>query len=184
MSLPQSQPLSLPPQAGDTTTLPLPPLAIPEASPSAALNPAQSPAYHITVPNHFDALTDLSQWLEALAPRLGLSQRGLFRLQMTTEEAVTNIIQNAYTDDREHQIQVSLHPCDRGLTLSICDDGLSFNPLHYPEAQPPKTLELAQEGGMGIQLIRHFSDACFYHRAADRNVLQLVIYDTPQGGTS
>lgn len=163
----------------------------------------------ITVLNHLDSLTELSQWLEQLAPRLNLSPRGLFRLQLMTEEAVTNIIQNAYGDDRgddrgsdcgsdrgddcgsdrgpdrgncpTHMIQVSLSHCDREFTLTICDDGLFFDPLHHPRSAPPKTLDSAQQGGVGIQLIRHFSDGCMYQRCHDRNILKLMINDPLEG---
>ena len=143
----------------------------------------------ITVPSHLDALGELSQWLEQLAPGLELSARGLFRLQLMMEEAVTNIIQNAYGEDGSsvdspdrgnpgtRLIQVFLGQCDREFTLTICDDGLCFDPLQHRRSALPKTLALAPPGGAGIQLIRHFSDICVYQRCHDLNVLKLVIND-------
>ncbi|MGA1602869.1 MAG: ATP-binding protein [Prochlorothrix sp.] len=131
--------------------------------------------YQVTVPNTLDSLLTLSQWLEQVALALNLSARALFRLQLAAEEAVTNIIQNAYGDDRSHEIQVCLSQVDRHLTLRIQDDGLSFNPLQYANQSFPMTLEAAQKGGMGLHLIRHFSDECRYQRRGEFNVLEVVL---------
>jgi serine/threonine-protein kinase RsbW len=133
--------------------------------------------YELSLKNHLDDLGILSDWLSDRAQQLGISQQALFRLQLVMEEVVSNTIQNAYVDTDEHTIAIQLSYQDHTICVSVTDDGIAFNPLEYPEAILPKSLEEAEIGGLGIHLMRHYTDACQYQRKNNVNILTMTIYD-------
>jgi len=137
----------------------------------------QPARYEFVLTNRLDDLTQLSQWINDLANQLQISAKGVFRVELILEEAVTNIINYAYVDDEEHTIRVTLLYSDQTLTVELRDDGIPFDPLQRPEVQLPKTLEEATEGGLGIHLIRSYVDECNYQRDEDSNVLSLKIFN-------
>ncbi len=133
--------------------------------------------YQLTLKNRFEDLEVLSNWIDYLSEVLGISYRDTFRLQLATAEAVTNIIQNAYENKGEHDIFVDLSKEGETIKVSFRDNGIFFDPLAYPEAELPKNLESAKEGGLGIHLIRNYADACDYKRTNNQNILVLAIKD-------
>lgn len=61
------------------------------------------------------------------------------------------------------------------LQVQLRDDGQSFNPLDYPEAAQPKSLDEAVEGGLGIHLIRNYAQECRYERRGRENWFTIVL---------
>ena len=58
---------------------------------------------------------------------------------------------------------------DAGLTVS--DSGLAFDPLSLPAKGSPKSLDEASRGGLGLPMLRHFSDWMRYRHEGGRNQL-------------
>jgi anti-sigma regulatory factor (Ser/Thr protein kinase) len=139
-----------------------------------------SSSHQITLTNQLEQLEKLSNWLNDLADRLGFASQVGFRLDLILAEIVTNIIENAYEDDTVHYIKVDLQYFDNKVALQIEDDGFPFNPLERPEVEFPEKLEDAKIGGLGIHLIRNYSDECNYQRVKNRNRLKVVIYHSPK----
>lgn len=143
---------------------------------SSSNNPEIDPSDEkIVLENHLDELERLSDWLVEVAKRHELSQRLLFHLELVIAEAVTNVIQNAFTDDEAHKIPLWLGFKNDAVVIEIRDDGLLFDPLQYPEAKLPQSLEDATEGGLGIHLIRSYCRECVYRREGNENILTLVL---------
>ncbi|MGK7943184.1 MAG: ATP-binding protein [Microcystaceae cyanobacterium] len=140
---------------------------------------SKSTPAQISLANQLEELERLSAWLSEIGDSLNLSNRAIFGLDLILAEAVTNIIDNAYQDDQVHQIQIKLATIesDQKVILTIEDDGIPFNPLETPEAELPATLEEAKIGGLGIHLIRNYSDECYYQRQDDQNYLKIVVYN-------
>lgn len=132
----------------------------------------------LVLKSRLDELTTLSQWVEQLSSQLGLSPRGAFRLELVLTEAVTNVIENAYEDDQEHEITITLHYQDHTATVHLIDDGLPFDPLQQPEVVLPTSLDEATAGGLGIHLIRRYTDDSQYQRVGHENILTMTIRDT------
>lgn len=143
---------------------------------SSSNNPEINPSDEkIVLENHLDELERLSDWLVEVAKRHELSQRLLFYLELVIAEAVTNVIQNAFTDDEAHKIPLWLGFENDAVVIEIRDDGLLFDPLQYPEAEMPQSLEDATEGGLGIHLIRSYCRECVYRREGNENILTLIL---------
>ncbi|MDJ0730498.1 MAG: ATP-binding protein [Crocosphaera sp.] len=137
-------------------------------------NPYSSP-YKIRLFNQHEELERMSDWLSLLAERLEISDNIVFRLDLLLAEVVTNIIDNAYSDDAEHFIELELDYSKTQVTLKIEDDGIPFNPLDKPEVEFADDLESVKIGGLGIHLIRQYSDECNYQRLDGKNCLEIVI---------
>ena len=139
---------------------------------------AEPVLYTLVLENRLDELTTVSEWINELASQLGISPKGTFRVDLALAEAVTNIIDYAFDDEAEHSIEVTLQYANHKATIQITDDGKPFDPLQAPEVVLPRSLEEAQEGGLGIRLIRHYTDECHYRRQDGKNLLSMVILDT------
>lgn len=135
--------------------------------------------YEFSLKNRYEELSKLSDWLNLLASQIKVSPRGMFRLELVLTEAVTNIIDNAYEDDREHEIELLLlrHELDV-VEIQIRDDGLPFDPQQYAEWVAPHSLQEAKEGGLGIHLIRSYTDSLQYERRNNRNLLTMTFSDS------
>lgn len=129
--------------------------------------------------NHLDDLDRLSDWIVEVSEQYSFSQKLSFYLELVIAEAVTNIIQNAYLDQDEHTIPILLSCDDHRVRVEIKDDGLPFDPLQQPEVTFPTRLEEADEGGLGIHLIRSYTQECCYRRQHNQNVLTLTLSKEP-----
>ncbi len=139
---------------------------------SSAHIPATEPP--LVLKRQLEELDILSQWVHDLADRFGLAAADQYRLDLVLAEAVTNIMQNAYTDAAEHEIAVIPHWQGDRLQIQIRDDGVPFDLSQQPEFIFPENLEAAKVGGLGIHLIRSYTNECRYHRDGTENVLTLV----------
>ena len=131
-------------------------------------------ASRLVIPNRLEALRPMSEWLEESIRGRGLPESLAFRFDLCANEAVTNIISYAYADGAPHEISLRLFRDGDAVCLEIEDDGAAFNPLQRPEHAQPASLEDADIGGLGVDLIRSFMSDCRYVRRDGRNVLTLA----------
>ncbi len=114
-----------------------------------------------------DAATD---WLMA---RQG-SATDVWFVNLAVDELVTNCVKYAYSDSREHVIDVELQIADGHLIVTVVDDGREFNPLTIPPPDLKLPLEERPIGGLGIHLLLSVSDKMTYERRDNQNRLVLV----------
>jgi len=89
------------------------------------------------------------------------------------EEIFSNIIRYAYTDSIEHQVHISLKKSNDNILIKIIDDGIPFNPLeHHTETLSDPAASV--DRGMGLTLIKTFSNSISYERVDDHNHLQIT----------
>lgn len=136
----------------------------------------------LTIHNHISEIRRMSQWLDAASRQFGLPAELLFKFDLCANEAVTNIISYAFPENGNHEISLRLSVINLVASLEIGDDGIPFNPLAAPEHVQPASLEEANIGGLGIDLIRRFMDECKYARHNGRNVLKMAV-NVPQTST-
>lgn len=156
-------------------TEPLEPLTLPMHF--SEIPNGESCTYQIFLGNQVEQLDKLSNWLDTLVEYLNISSQMAFRIDLILSEAVTNIIENAYDNQQTHLIQVELRYFNSKAILCVEDDGVPFNPLEKPEVELSDKLEDTKIGGLGIHLIRCYSDECNYQRETYTNRLDIVVYD-------
>ena len=129
----------------------------------------------LQIVNRFNELQVLSDWVADISERLGLSARVSFQLDLVLTEAVTNVIENAYSDGADHKITVAIAQTPPLIEVQIRDGGQPFNPLDYPEMVKPQSLAEATVGGLGIHLIRSYAQECRYERRGQENWFTIVL---------
>lgn len=129
----------------------------------------------LTVENRLAELARVERWLEGVLQRWTLSDRTVFAVDLLINEAVTNVINHAYSDTATHQITISLTDAATRIVVEIIDDGAAFDPLAAPPMEPGQDLAHASIGGRGIHLIKSYSAEHDYRRVAGRNHLTLAI---------
>lgn len=129
--------------------------------------------HRLTVRNEPDDVAKASEWLQQIARTAELPADLIFRIDLCAAEALTNVISYAVPESRGFAIDLELRLAETEVALSIDDPGQPFNPLVMPEPQRPASLETAPIGGLGIHLLRQYSDDCAYRRQNERNVLTM-----------
>ena len=132
--------------------------------------------HRLVVPNRVSELRRVSEWVRNFALERQLNRDLVYALELSVNEALTNIISYAYRDDVRHDIVVELFAPQNRIHVKIEDDGAPFNPLELMAEEPPQSLEKSRPTGRGIPLMRNLMDELHYVRSDNRNVLTMVMH--------
>lgn len=124
------------------------------------------------IANDLADLDILQQHLKKLQGLWLLPSKTVAEINLVLEEVIANII--AHGDcSKPHPITVTLARDGQELTMTVSDEGPSFDPTIC--AAPDITLPLRERtaGGLGLHIVRTFCTCCSYTRQNDRNILQL-----------
>jgi sigma-B regulation protein RsbU (phosphoserine phosphatase) len=125
---------------------------------------------------------EASRWQASLAAEFGLSHDDAYRLDLCVEELVTNVVKYAPAECADLRVEMRVEIEGNLLRLTFVDPCPGFDPFARPAPAKAHSIEEAVVGGLGIQLMREFSDAHRYQRLDDRNVVELVFKLTPADG--
>lgn len=97
-----------------------------------------------------------------------------FKIRLSVEEAVENVVRYAY-DGGIGWLEVGSELEDDGVVLSIelRDAGVVFNPLELPEPDIDATVEDRKVGGLGIFLCKKMMDSVAYRYENGCNILTM-----------
>ena len=129
--------------------------------------------YSFELKSDLSELDTLCQHLETFGQKIGLSKKFIFEVNLVLDELFTNIISYGFDDDSEHIIKVTMTLQNKGLCLSIEDDGKPFNPVEFKTPDVSCSIEECKIGGLGIHIIRKLMDDICYERCKNKNVLKL-----------
>ena len=95
------------------------------------------------------------------------------QVRLIIEEIFSNVIRYAFSDSQEHMVEVQLKKTTDEISIQITDDGIPFNPLEH---QPGISTDPASsvDGGMGLTLIKTFSNSITYERVDGHNQLLIT----------
>jgi serine/threonine-protein kinase RsbW len=121
------------------------------------------------IKNDLADLNILRGQLQALQSAWSLPAKTVTEINLVMEEIIVNIIQHG-DHTRQNLINITLKKEGEELTMTVADNGPSFDPTNC--ASPDTTLPLQQRkcGGLGIHLVRTLCSCCSYARANDSNV--------------
>lgn len=120
-----------------------------------------------------EALSELAQFLEEKSQALGLSSRDRQALELTADEAVTNVINYAYPEGSPGPVRVRLAKEGDWLVMTIEDDGEAFNPVGVEAPDLDSSLEERRIGGLGLYLMEKMMDRV--ERTRSQGVNRLVL---------
>ncbi len=99
----------------------------------------------------------------------------VYKIDLSIEEMLTNVIKYSYDDNDRHEISVYLQIDPDRILLEMRDDGHEFNPLEAPLSDLSDEIELRRVGGMGIHLTRTMVDAISYLRDGNTNMVAVSV---------
>jgi serine/threonine-protein kinase RsbW len=125
----------------------------------------------------FNKLDNIREFVGQAAVDAGLDEKQVYAVQLSADEACTNVIEHAYGGECDDQIEVTCNITDAGLTIIVKDHGQVFDPGSVPEPDLGSDLSKRGIGGLGLYLIRNMMDRVEYESSTDYgNVLTMVKY--------
>lgn len=129
--------------------------------------------YELTVPAQHENLSLIGEFVVAVARRAGFDDKGIFHIQLATDEACTNVIEHAYAD-REGSIHLVCTVRTDRLVIQIHDTGVPFNPLEVPPPNLNGPLEERETGGLGLHFMRSVMDEVKFEFDENGNRLTMI----------
>ena len=126
----------------------------------------------ITLPACLENLEPLQEFVTACARDHALPEDRIPKLQLASEEALMNIFSYAYPDDAPGDVTVRcLCRNEDELLISFEDMGDAFDVLSVEDPDTELSLEDRNIGGLGIFFIKQMTDAVWYTRKENKNIL-------------
>jgi anti-sigma regulatory factor (Ser/Thr protein kinase) len=142
--------------------------------------PAAEPPAALTIRADTRDARRASGWLEFVARAHNVPLEQVVRLDHCLDEALANVIRHggptAVSSPVHLQFAVRRGHGACTAELSVSDAGVAFDPSTFRAAAPrPASLVDATPGGLGLLLIRNFSDELGYCRSQGRNHLTITV---------
>ena len=128
----------------------------------------------LVLANRMEEVPRLVALLDSFGAGAGLSDDVVFRLTVTLDEVVTNIVRHAFDAPGGHEILLGITVNDGLVTAVVEDDGPPFDLRTVPPADVDAPIELRPIGGLGVHLVRSLTQSLEYHRRGERNILTLT----------
>lgn len=123
----------------------------------------------------FDPVKDkTAQIIEYImaSPDMPEDEGVLFKIRLSVEEAVENIVQYAYPQGQGYLI-VSVDRNGNTLKITFKDEGIQFNPLEQADPDISLSAEERNIGGLGIFLCKQLMDNVSYEYDKKCNILTM-----------
>ena len=138
--------------------------------------------YHKIFPAKLDKLYEMLAFIKSYESFQNISPSILDHIILATEEALVNIINYGYPNEKNGTIEITCenphkHP---GIKIIIRDRGVPFNPVeNIPSNLPSLSSVISNDeclGGYGIHILVGLMDHVEYKRMNGRNILSLTKY--------
>lgn len=126
------------------------------------------------MPARLESLHDLVAFIIGFAGQAGSSKEMQNRIELVAEEALVNIIKNAYPSSPGDIEVRCMTGEEAALTVEIRDAGLAFDPLQSATPDVGAGLDERKVGGLGVFFIRRMTDGLAYRRDQDQNIFTMT----------
>ncbi|MFY8148599.1 MAG: ATP-binding protein [Prochlorococcaceae cyanobacterium] len=124
-----------------------------------------------------------SSWLRQSGVALAMPEEQIDRLELCLNEVLANLVEHGGEATAEHPIQLLLGaiqpPGICGAELVVCDRGKPFDSSQASSKPIPGRLDEATPGGLGLRLVKAFSDEVTYQALDGRNELRIAMHWSP-----
>ena len=131
------------------------------------LVPATETKEHLELSLRSDNILDIQDSLsviEEFLTRKDINPMIVNRVELSTEEIITNILDFAYKDKYRHYIDICISIYENRISVSIKDDGKPFNPITY---------DTTNSLGLGLGLAKNIVSKLDYKYFSGQNMLFL-----------
>ncbi len=137
----------------------------------------------LVIPNDTKYLNTVRDFVVEVVANSAFPKIDMGRIVLAVDEAVTNIIEHAYSNRREGEvdIQLELQANATKFECVIHDSGIHFNPELVSNPDMEDHVAAGRKNGLGIFLMRQIMDKVDYEfEEGVVNRLRLIKYVTPE----
>ena len=127
-----------------------------------------------TFPASFDYLDEIRDLVAQAARRGGFTDKEVYSLQLAADEAASNIIEHAYEGVAGGSIEIDCEVHGDMLTITMRDEGKTFDPANVKPPNLKADLSERQIGGLGVYLMRKLMDEIHYETQGTINILTMI----------
>ena len=128
----------------------------------------------ITVDAELAQLELVYAFVEEQFTQCGFEQKAVKEMSIIVDEIFSNIAFYAYPQEKgKLTVEFTFNPSTEEAALVFIDSGVPFNPLNVP-APDLDNPEERREGGLGIFLVRRYSDRLQYEYTENQNMLRVI----------
>lgn len=131
-------------------------------------------SFALRVPAQVRFISQVVEVVSEAANHANLDSDDVFRCQLVTDEACSNIIEHAYENVAEGTIEVRCFAEPKHLEINLYDTGVKFNPVEKMPYEFPPNLSTLEPGGLGLQLMYHYMDVVQFLSTDDHNHLKMI----------
>ncbi|MGV6872374.1 ATP-binding protein [Pseudochelatococcus sp. B33] len=125
------------------------------------------------VPARLESIALIQTEIERAAEGV-LDAGKIFRLAMSVEELVTNVVTHGGAGGTAIGVTIVTDP--GSLQIELSDAGMAFDPFsETPAPRLDEPVETRAVGGLGVHLVGKMVDGVSYHRIGGRNHIRLVM---------
>ncbi|RLD67259.1 MAG: ATP-binding protein [Bacteroidetes bacterium] len=129
----------------------------------------------INIKSRTSGLEIMNQQLARIVEEWNISKDVAFAMNLALEEITTNIINYGYKGLEDYDITIRFTLERHNLRIQIKDGAKEFNPLDIEDPDSlDKPLEERDIGGLGIHLVKKFTDNFSYRRTNNKNIVTLT----------
>lgn len=122
-----------------------------------------------------DHLHMVTALINSIGEQLNLTEKMSFALELSVDEAFTNICNHAYPTSEKGEVVVIIEITLTDLQITLLDWGVPFDRSALPQYDKNIPLEQRAHGGMGIHLIEHLMDSAIWIASDDNNHPNMLI---------
>jgi len=117
----------------------------------------------LTVPGHISYLPLCQSCVRAFAGRAGFDDRALSDIELSVEEAVTNVIEHALDPADAATFDIICRRTPLGVRIDIKEKGIPFDPSALPRYSPEALADEVSATGLGLFLMKQVMDEVSFH---------------------
>jgi serine/threonine-protein kinase RsbW len=128
-------------------------------------------------PAKLENMEKLQNFIADFAGNHGFSDKRIMEIELACEEALVNIFNYAYPDDRQGDVEINCNVDLKGdCIVELSDTGQPFNLKEFPGPDINEDISKRRIGGLGNVLIKQFVDEIKYRRHQNKNFLTFKFY--------
>lgn len=133
--------------------------------------------YQLKIPSQSDNLSIIRDVVSKVARRIGFNTDEASKIELAVDEACTNVIKHAYTNNSNQMIEVSIKVDRKKLIIIVADKGKGFNPDEIKLPDLNESIKEGRKGGLGLCLIKTLMDKVeFEIKPGLKNKVKMIKY--------
>ena len=120
------------------------------------------------------SLAEIADFVRESAQDAGFSSADVFAIETAVDEAISNIIEHAYGDQRKGEISCAIEENNSEIRIILEDHGKPFDPSCIPIPDLEADLDDRLDHGLGIYMMQKLLDDVEYDFNQQRNRLVMI----------